>query len=91
MLVAVFLIWKRRNYGTAFIMIMRSTVFAFYGYGISKLPYILYPYININDSVVNENMAFALTAVFVLGLLLLIPSLILLGDCSCLIRTMLKE
>lgn len=79
MLVAVFLIWKRRNYGTAFIMIMLQYGFAFYGYGISKLPYILYPYININDSVVNENMAFALTAVFVLGLLLLIPSLILLA------------
>jgi cytochrome bd ubiquinol oxidase subunit II len=79
MLVAVFLIWKRRNYGTAFIMIMLQYGFAFCGYGISKLPYILYPYININDSVVNENMAFALTAVFVLGLLLLIPSLILLA------------
>ena len=43
MLVAVFLIWKRRNYGTAFIMIMLQYGFAFYGYGISKLPYILYP------------------------------------------------
>lgn len=78
MIIAVFLIWKRRNYGTAFIMIMLQYVFAFYGYGISKLPYILYPYVNINDAVVNENMAFALTVVFVLGLLLLIPSLFLL-------------
>ncbi|MDO5360372.1 MAG: cytochrome d ubiquinol oxidase subunit II, partial [Jeotgalicoccus sp.] len=32
----------------------------------------------INDAVVNENMAFALTVVFGLGLLLLIPSLFLL-------------
>lgn len=79
MMVAVFLIWKRRNYGTAFIMIMLQYGFAFYGYGISKLPYILYPYVNINDAVVNENMAFALTVVFVLGLLLLIPSLFLLA------------
>lgn len=78
MIIAVFLIWKRRNYGTAFIMIMLQYGFAFYGYGISKLPYILYPYVNINDSVVNENMALALTVVFVLGLLLLIPSLFLL-------------
>lgn len=78
MIIAVFLIWKRRNYGTAFIMIMLQYGFAFYGYGISKLPYILYPYVNINDAVVNENMAFALTVVFVLGLLLLIPSLFLL-------------
>lgn len=78
MIIAVFLIWKRRNYGTAFIMIMLQYGFAFYGYGISKLPYILYPYVNINDAVVNENMAFALTVVFILGLLLLIPSLFLL-------------
>lgn len=78
MIVAVYLVIRRRNYGTAFIMIMLQYGFAFYGYGISKLPYILYPYININDSVVNENMAFALTIVFVLGLLLLIPSLFLL-------------
>lgn len=78
MLIAIFLIWKRRNFGLAFIMIMLQIAFAFYGYGISKLPYILYPYIDINTSVVNESMAFALTIVFILGLLLLIPSLILL-------------
>lgn len=78
MIIAVYLVWKRRNYGTAFLMIMLQYGFAFYGYGISKLPYILYPYVNINDAVVNENMAFALTVVFVLGLLLLIPSLFLL-------------
>lgn len=79
MIIAVYLIIRRRNFGTAFIMIMLQYGFAFYGYGISKLPYILYPYININDSVVNENMALALTVVFILGLLLLIPSLFLLA------------
>src|SRR5699024_11878426 len=46
--------------------------------GISKLPYILYPYIDINTSVVNESVAVALTIVFILGLLMLIPSLYLL-------------
>lgn len=78
MIIAVFLIWKKWNFGLAFIMIMLQFGFAFYGYGISKLPYILYPYIDINTSVVNEAMAFSLTVAFVLGLLLLIPSLILL-------------
>ncbi len=78
MIIAIFLIWKKRNFGLAFIMIMVQIAFAFYGYGISKLPYILYPYIDINTSVVNESMAFALTIVFILGLLLLIPSLYLL-------------
>ncbi|GAA3717982.1 cytochrome d ubiquinol oxidase subunit II [Salinicoccus jeotgali] len=73
--VAVYLIWRKRRFGLAFIMIMLQFAFAFYGYGISKLPYILYPYIDINTSVVNENMAFSLTVAFILGLLLLIPSL----------------
>ncbi|MCG1008576.1 cytochrome d ubiquinol oxidase subunit II [Salinicoccus sp. ID82-1] len=75
--IAVFLMWRRRFFGLAFIMIMLQFAFAFYGYGISKLPYILYPYIDINTSVVNDAMAFSLTIVFILGLLLLIPSLVL--------------
>lgn len=79
MLIAVYLIYRRRNYGTAFVMIMLQYGFAFFGYGISKLPYIVYPYIDISTSIVNENMAFALTIVFVLGLLLLIPSIVLLA------------
>ncbi|WP_342388961.1 cytochrome d ubiquinol oxidase subunit II [Salinicoccus bachuensis] len=76
--IAVFLIWRRRYFGFAFIMIMMQFAFAFYGYGISKLPYILYPYVEVNTSVVNESMAFSLTVVFILGLLLLVPSLVLL-------------
>src|SRR5699024_8523668 len=75
--IAVYLIYKRRNYGMAFIMVMLQFFCAFFGYGISKLPYILYPYVKI-DSVVNEAMAFWLTVVFILGLLLLVPSLIML-------------
>jgi cytochrome d ubiquinol oxidase subunit II len=77
MAVAVLLIWKKRNFGTAFIMIMLQFAFAFFGYGLSKLPYILYPYVDIDSAVVNESMAFSLTVVFILGLLILIPSLVL--------------
>ncbi len=73
--VAVYLVWKRKNYGLAFIMIMLQYGFAFFGYGISKMPYILYPYVEINTSVVNDAMALSLTVVFVLGLFMLIPSL----------------
>lgn len=76
--VAVYLIWKRRNYGIAFIMIMLQFAFAFYGYGISKMPYILYPHVEINTSIVNDAMALSLIISFILGLLLLIPSLALL-------------
>lgn len=76
--IAVFLIWRKRAFGFAFIMIMMQFAFAFYGYGISKLPYILYPYVEVNTAVVNESMAFSLTVAFILGLLLLVPSLVLL-------------
>ena len=58
-------------------MIMLQFATAFFGYGVSKLPYILYPFIEL-DSVVNDSMAIALVIAFVLGLLLLIPSLIML-------------
>lgn len=48
------------------------------GYGISKWPYILYPYINGELHSANDTMALALTIAAILGLLLLVPSLILL-------------
>src|SRR5699024_3252135 len=73
--IAVFMIYKRINYGLAFIMIMLQYGFAFFGYGISKMPYILYPYVEINTSVVNDAMALSLTVVFILGLFMLIPTL----------------
>src|SRR5699024_772258 len=66
--IAVFMIYKRINYGLAFIMIMLQYGFAFFGYGISKMPYILYPHVEINTSVVNDAMALSLTVVFILGL-----------------------
>ena len=59
-------------------MVILQMAFAFYGYGISKLPYLLYPYIKVSDSGVNASMGLALVIVFILGLLLLVPSLILL-------------
>ncbi|EGQ26014.1 MULTISPECIES: cytochrome d ubiquinol oxidase subunit II [Sporosarcina] len=74
----VFLIWKRRQYGAAFGMLAGQFVFAFFGYGASHYPYLLYPYLTIYDSFTNHAMAIALIIAFVFGLLLLIPSLYLL-------------
>ena len=51
--------------------------FAFFGYGASKLPYILTPYIHIKHGVTNPSMAITLITAFIFALLLLIPSLIL--------------
>ncbi|MBH5319524.1 cytochrome d ubiquinol oxidase subunit II [Paenibacillus sp. GSMTC-2017] len=77
-IIAYWLIWRRRNYGTAFIMVMLQFAFAFFGYGISHLPYLLYPYLLLSTSVTNVIMGRALVITFLLGLVLLIPALVLL-------------
>ncbi|CAG7615929.1 cytochrome d ubiquinol oxidase subunit II [Paenibacillus allorhizosphaerae] len=75
---AVWLIWKQRSYGIAFVMVMLQFAFAFYGYGISHLPYLLYPYLTLYGGVTNPTMGRALVIVFIAGFALLVPSLILL-------------
>ncbi|MFD1040520.1 cytochrome d ubiquinol oxidase subunit II [Virgibacillus byunsanensis] len=74
----VWLIWIRKNYGLAFIMLIGQFAFAFYGYGISHYPYLLYPFLTIYDSFTNEAMAISLIVAFIAGFALLIPSLYLL-------------
>lgn len=74
----VWLLWKKRNYGLAFSLLTGQFAFAFFGYGASHYPYLLYPYLTIYDSFTNPAMAISLVVVFILGLGLLIPSLILL-------------
>jgi cytochrome bd ubiquinol oxidase subunit II len=76
--IAVYLIWKRKNLGTSFIFVMLQFAFAFFGYGYGHLPYLLYPYITIQSALTNSTMGWALVIAFIAGLLLLIPSLILL-------------
>ncbi|SFJ06939.1 cytochrome d ubiquinol oxidase subunit II [Thermoflavimicrobium dichotomicum] len=77
-LVAVFLMWKKRAFGVAFIFVMFQFAFAFYGYGYAHLPYLLYPYVTIQSALTNSTMGWALVIAFIAGLLLLIPSLYLL-------------
>jgi cytochrome d ubiquinol oxidase subunit II len=77
-LIAVYLVWTRKHLGLAFVFVMLQFAFAFFGYGAAHLPYILYPYLTIYDNFTNEAMAAALIIAFILGLLLLIPSLYLL-------------
>ena len=74
----VWLLWIRRQYGLAFILLVGQFVFAFFGYGASHYPYLLYPYLTIYDSFTNPAMAISLIVVFIMGLGLLIPSLYLL-------------
>ncbi|SFL80192.1 cytochrome d ubiquinol oxidase subunit II [Salibacterium qingdaonense] len=75
---AVMLIYRERRLGLAFVLVMLQFFSAWFGYGASHLPYLLYPHLTIYDGFVNETMAAALIAAFIAGLLLLIPSLVLL-------------
>lgn len=74
----VFLIWKRRKYGLAFLLLTGQFSIAFFAYGVSHYPYILYPYLTIYEGFTNRTMAISLVVVFILGFALLIPSLYLL-------------
>ncbi|MBZ8175072.1 cytochrome d ubiquinol oxidase subunit II [Staphylococcus delphini] len=65
----------KKAHGIAFIFVIIQMGTAFFGYGLSKLPYILYPYVHIDDAVTNDSMALMLTIAFIGGLLLLLPSL----------------
>ncbi|MFF2091232.1 cytochrome d ubiquinol oxidase subunit II [Paenibacillus sp. NPDC058174] len=77
-LIAVYFVWKKKRLGLSFVCVILQFAFAFYGYGSAHLPYILYPYLTIHDNFTSPSMAIALIIAFILGLLLLIPSLYLL-------------
>lgn len=75
---ALYLLWQKKAYGYSFILVMVQYFLAFFGYGASHMPYLLYPYLTIYDGFTNETMAISLIVVFIAGLMLLIPSLYLL-------------
>lgn len=75
--ITVWCILVKRYYGLALWLLVGQFAFAFFGYGISHYPYLLYPYLTIYDSFTNQAMAISLVVVFVLGLLLLLPSMYL--------------
>ncbi|MFC4767800.1 cytochrome d ubiquinol oxidase subunit II [Effusibacillus consociatus] len=77
-LFAVGLIMRRKSYGLAFVFVMLQFASAFFGYGKSHLPYLLYPYVTIHSGVTNPVMGEALIWAFIGGLFLLVPSLYLL-------------
>ena len=74
----VYLIWKRRSYKLAFWLLVSQFFLAFFGYGISHYPFLLYPHLSIYDSFTNQSMAISLVIAFILGLGVLIPSIYLL-------------
>ncbi|WP_366249467.1 cytochrome d ubiquinol oxidase subunit II [Terribacillus aidingensis] len=76
-LAAVYFIYKERNYGLSFICVMLQFFFALLGYGIGHMPYILYDQIQVTADATLPEMGTALLLAFAGGLLMLIPSLIL--------------
>ncbi|HWO78741.1 MAG TPA: cytochrome d ubiquinol oxidase subunit II [Bacillus sp. (in: firmicutes)] len=77
-LAAVYLIWRKKGYGLAVWLMIGQYFLAFFAYGISHYPYLLYPYLSIYDSLTNEAMAISLIIAFLAGFGLLIPSIYLL-------------
>ncbi|SEN06781.1 cytochrome d ubiquinol oxidase subunit II [Lihuaxuella thermophila] len=76
--VAVYLMWKKENLGLSFVFVMFQFAYAFFGYGISHMPYLLYPYVTFQSALTHSTMGWALVIAFIAGLFLLIPSLALL-------------
>ncbi|MCG3086432.1 cytochrome d ubiquinol oxidase subunit II [Sporosarcina cyprini] len=76
-LVTVLLLWMKRKYGLAVWLLILQFALAFFAYGISHYPYLLYPHLTIYDSFTNEAMAISLVVAFIAGLCLLVPSLYL--------------
>lgn len=73
----VYFIYKRKHYNWALLLLIVQFAVAFFAYGVSHYPYLLFPHLTIYDSFTNEAMAIALVVVFIAGLALLIPSLYL--------------
>lgn len=76
-ILTIWLIWRKKHYGLSVVVMILQFATAFFAYGISHYPYLLYPYLTIHDSFTNESMAIALVLAFIAGLCLLIPSMYL--------------
>ncbi|TCP30534.1 cytochrome bd-I ubiquinol oxidase subunit 2 apoprotein [Scopulibacillus darangshiensis] len=77
--IAVTLVFRKMAYGTAFFFVLLQFFFAFFGYGISHLPYILYPLIRVNTGLSNlSGSAYVIVFIGSMAAALAIPMLILL-------------
>lgn len=75
---ALYLIIRNKKHGLAFIFVLLQFLFAFYGYGISHLPFILDPFITL-DSFNGSHLWLTLGCLLVIGLLLLTPFTLLIN------------
>ncbi len=75
---ALYLIIKNKRHGLAFILVLLQFLFAFYGYGISHLPFILDPFITL-DAFNGRYLWLTLGCLLLIGLLLLTPFTLLIN------------
>lgn len=71
------LLWRKEKYGLAVWSMVLQFATAFFAYGISHYPYLLYPYVTVHESFTSTSMATAIVVAFIAGLCLLIPSMYL--------------
>jgi len=69
MLAVTYIFWKR-YYGWAFFFVLCQYFFAFCGYGISHLPYLLYPYIEVHPFTTWQVGALSLLSALLLSILI---------------------
>lgn len=71
----IYLLFKKMNFGLAIGLVIGQFLLAFFAYGISHYPYLMYPHLTLYDSFTNQTMAIALVVTFILGLCLLVPAM----------------
>lgn len=76
-LIGIYFVYKEKHYGFSFICVMLQFFFALLGYGIGHMPYLLYNEIKVTADATLPAMGTALLIAFAGGLLMLIPSLII--------------
>ncbi len=77
LLIAVTLVFRKRRLGLSFVFVALQYLFAFFGYGISHLPYVIYPYIKLNQITTLKGTGGLFIFALIIGVALLLPSLIL--------------
>jgi cytochrome bd ubiquinol oxidase subunit II len=75
--VAVTLVFQKKRLGLAFFMAALQYFFAFFGYGLSHLPYLIYPYLKLKSVTGLNGVDASILIAVVMGIALLLPSVIL--------------
>ena len=77
LLMAVTLVFQKKRLGFAFFMAALQYFFAFFGYGLSHLPYLIYPYVKLKSVSELHGVDSGILTAVVMGIALLLPSVIL--------------